>query len=85
MCIRDSVYVDPATGKLASYTVEHLKTTANYALEDMERAGELSGYRVDIDPEQDVLSTSEVEFVIKNVAVAVMRHVKIKIGFAKSV
>ncbi len=80
-----NVYIDPATGKLASYTVEHLKTVANHALEDMERAGELSGYRVDIDAEQDVLSTSEVEFVIKNVAVAVMRHVKIKIGFVKSV
>ena len=80
-----NVYIDPATGKLASYTVSHLKNTANHALEDMERAGELSGYRVDIDPDQDVLSTNEVEFVIKNVAVAVMRHVKIKIGFAKSV
>lgn len=80
-----NVYIDASTGKLASYTVEHLKTTANHALEDMERAGELSGYRVDIDPDQDVLSTSEVEFVIKNVAVAVMRHVKIKIGFATSV
>lgn len=80
-----NVYIDASTGKLASHTVEHLKTVANHALEDMERAGELSGYRVDIDPEQDVLSNSTVEFVIKNVAVAVMRHVKIKIGYAKSV
>lgn len=80
-----NIYIEAGTGKLASYSVEHLKTTANYALEDMERAGELSGYRVNIDPEQDVQSTDEVEFVIENVAVAVMRHVKIKIGFAKSV
>lgn len=80
-----NIYVDPATGKLASHTVEHLKTVANHALEDMERAGELSGYRVEIDPEQDVLSSSAVEIVINNVAVAVMRHVKIKIGYAKSV
>lgn len=80
-----NVYVDPATGKLASYTVEHLKTVANHALEDMERAGELSGYKVEIDPEQDVASTNTVEIVIKNVASPVMRHVKVKIGFAKSV
>lgn len=80
-----NVYIDAESGKLRNSTVEHLKTVANHALEDMERAGELSGYRVDIDPEQDVLSTSTVEFVIKNVAVGVMRHVNIKIGFAKSV
>lgn len=80
-----NVYVDPATGKLASYTVKHLETVAGHALEDMERAGELSGYAVEIDPEQDVASTGTVEIVIKNVASPVMRHVRVKIGFAKSV
>ena len=80
-----NVYVDPSSGQLASYTVDHLETVANQALEAMERAGELSGYKVEIDPAQDVASTSLVEFVIKNVAVPVMRHVRIKIGFAKSV
>ena len=80
-----NVYVDPSSGQLASYTVAHLETVANQALEAMERAGELSGYKVEIDPAQDVAATSLVEFVIKNVAVPVMRHVRIKIGFAKSV
>ncbi len=80
-----NVYVDAGTGQLASYTVAHLETVANQALEAMERTGELSGYKVEIDPAQDVASTSTVEFVIKNVAVAVMRHVRIKIGFVKSV
>lgn len=80
-----NVYVDPATGQLASYTVAHLETVANQALEAMERAGELSGYKAEIDPAQDVASTGTVEIAIKNVAVPVMRHVRIKIGFAKSV
>ena len=80
-----NVDVDPATGQLASYTVSHLETVANQALEAMERDGELSGYKVEIDPAQDVASTGMVEFVIKNVAVPVMRHVRIKIGFVKSV
>ena len=80
-----NVYVDPATGQLVSYTVAHLETVANQALEAMERAGELSGYKAEIDPAQDVASTGTVEIVIKNVAVPVMRHVRIKIGFAKSV
>lgn len=80
-----NVYVDPESGKLASYTVKHLETVAGHALEDMERAGELSGYHAEIDPEQDVASTGTVEVVIKNVASPVMRHVRVKIGFAKSV
>lgn len=80
-----NVYVDADSGKLASYTVSHLETVAGHALEDMEKAGELSGYKVEIDPDQDVAATSTVEVVIKKVAVPVMRHIKIKIGFAKSV
>lgn len=80
-----NVYVDAETGKLAAHSVAHLETTANHALEDMERAGELSGYKVEIDPEQDVASSSALEFVIKNVASPVVRHFKIKIGFAKTV
>lgn len=80
-----NVYVDASTGQLASYTVAHLETVANQALEAMERGGELSGYKVEIDPAQDVAGSGTVEIVIKNVAVPVMRHVRIKIGFAKSV
>lgn len=80
-----NVYVDSDTGKMQSFSVAHLETTANKALEDMEKAGELSGYKVEIDPEQDILSTSSVEIVIKQVAVGVMRKIKVKIGFAKTV
>lgn len=80
-----NIYIDADTGKMQSYSVTHLQTTAGKALEDMEKAGELSGYAVEIDPEQDILSTSEVEVVIKQVAVGVMRKIKVKIGFAKSV
>lgn len=80
-----NVYVDVDTGKLASYTVAHLETVAGHALEDMEKAGELSGYKAEIDPDQDVAASSTVDIVLKKVAVPVMRHVRIKIGFAKTV
>lgn len=79
-----NVYIDPESGKLQPYTVEHLETTANKALEDMEKAGELSGFRVEIDAEQDVLSNSSIEVVIKNVPVGVVRKFKIRIGYVKS-
>ncbi len=79
-----NVYIDANTGKLQSYTVAYLETVANKALEDMEKAGELSGYEAKIDPEQDVLSPSTVEVVIKNVSVGVIRKMKVKIGYVKS-
>lgn len=79
-----NVYIDPDTGKLQSYTVSHLETTANIPLEEMEKTGELSGYKAEIDAEQDVLSTSTIEVAIKNVPVGVVRKFKVKIGFVKS-
>lgn len=78
-----NVYIDPDTGKLQPYTIEHLETTANIALEEMEKAGELSGYQAKIDPEQDVLSSSSLEVIIKNVPVGVVRRMKVKIGYVK--
>jgi hypothetical protein len=79
--LNSPLYVDAASGKLRGDTVASLETAAGRALEDMERAGELSGYVVKIDPEQNVLATSELEIVIKNVPTGVMRKVTVKIGF----
>ena len=80
-----TLYVDAETGHLATYEVEYLTEIANKPLEDMQKAGELSGLLVEIDPEQDVLSTSELEFAITQVGVGVLRRIKCKIGFAKSI
>lgn len=77
--------VDADSGKLERTAVEHLITTGNKALEEMEKAGELSGYRFDIDPDQNILATSRVRGVIKNVAVGVMRNLDLEIGYATSV
>jgi len=76
--------VDPGTGKLDTPTVAFLETTAGEALEEMEKAGEISGYKVEIDPDQNVISTGNVEIIIKKVPVGVMRKVRVKIGFASS-
>ena len=70
------LYVNAETGQLASYEVEYLTELANKPLEDMQKAGELSGMLVEIDPDQDVLSTSELEFVIKQVASGVLRRIR---------
>ena len=76
--------VDAETGKLDAPMVAFLETTAGKALEDMEKAGELSGYRAEIDPDQNVLATSQVEVIVKNVPMGVMRKVHVKIGFTTS-
>lgn len=77
--------VDPDTGKLERTAVEHLITTGNKPLEEMEKDGELSGYKFDIDPDQNILATSRVRGVIKNVAVGVMRNLDLEIGFSTSI
>ena len=47
----------------------------------MAKAGELSGYRVYIDPEQDVLASSKIEIIIRSVPVGVARKFVLKIGY----
>lgn len=77
------LYIDDE-GRLSIGTVEYLTLVANRPLEDMRKAGELSGVSVEIDPDQNVLATSEVEFVINQVGVGVLRKIKCKIGYAGS-
>jgi hypothetical protein len=79
--LNSPLYIDASSGKLRADTVAVLETVAGRALEDMEKAGELSGYRAEIDPEQNVLASSQVEVQIKNVPVGVMRRVIVKIGY----
>lgn len=77
--------VDAETGKLDEPTLAFLQTTAGAALKEMEKADELSGYVVEIDPDQNVIATSTLNVVIKQVPTGVMRNVAIKIGFTTSI
>ncbi len=77
--------VDASTGKLDRTAKEYLETQANIPLEEMAKAGELSGYKAEIDPNQNVLQTSTVEIVIKNVPVGVNRNMRVKVGFTTKV
>jgi hypothetical protein len=79
------VRVDAQSGKLAPDAVAYLEILANRALEQMERRGELSGYKALIDPNQDILGTSTVEVVIKQVPVGVSRIFNIKIGYTTKI
>lgn len=83
--LNSPLYVDPETGKLQKYVIDNLCNEGNRALEAMEMAGELSGYKVSIDADQNVLSSSKLEIVIKNVPTGVMRKVYVKIGFTTKI
>lgn len=74
-----------ADGTLRADTLRHLRTVAGKAVEQMERDGEVSGWSVEVDPEQDVLGTSTVKFAIHSVPMGVMRKAEVSIGFAQSV
>ena len=78
-----NLFVDKKTGKMQDYTVKHLEGVASRALDEMERAGELSGYRAYINPEQSILATSTVEVVIREVPTGVLRSLKVKIGYTE--
>jgi hypothetical protein len=80
-----NAYVDPDTGKLTTPTINHLTDVANNQLENMEKAGEISGYRVVIDPDQNVLVTSDIAISIVKIDVGVIRRITVKIGNAARV
>jgi hypothetical protein len=75
-----SVKLDPTTGKLQSDTAAYLNIVAGKALEDMEKAGEISGYSCEIDETTNVLETGTIVFVIKKVDIGVARKFNVKIS-----
>ncbi len=76
-----NVYVEQESGKLQPYSVAHLEIAGNRILEEMNSAGELSGYKVFINPNQNVSASSTLEIVIKNVPVGVIRRFNVSIGY----
>lgn len=91
--INSPLYVDADTGKLSYDTIEDFKNDAFKALESMARDGEIStnpdgnlpAGSVVIDPDQDVLTTSEIIITILIVPVGVGRTITVKIGFAVTI
>ena len=71
-----NVYIDKATDSCRLTARSSCRPRPRRPLEDMEKAGELSGYAVEIDPDQNVLATSEIELVIRPVGVGVVRRFK---------
>lgn len=75
------IYVDPASGNLTQDVIASLEAIAAIPLEQMERDGEISGFKININPDQEVLTTSKLEVTIKIVPVGVLRELVVNLGF----
>ena len=83
--ISGPIYIDSSTGKISADSISSLEAIASIALEQMERDGELSGFKIFINPDQDVLSSSRLQVTMKIVPVGVLREIVVNIGFALNV
>ena len=74
-----------ADGTLTAATIGYFESLANAPLEQMEADNELSAHKIIINPNQNVLATSQLELTLQNVPIGVARIIKINVGFVKSV
>jgi hypothetical protein len=73
------------TGFLSEATIKYFQSKCENTLQDLVNRGELSAYRVVINPEQNVLSTSELVINLSLVPIGVARFIKVNIGFALNI
>jgi hypothetical protein len=74
--------VDSQNGQLAPNVVAMLETVGSKAITDqLLTVGEISGFTFTIDPEQDILATSQLEAVLGIIPVGTARMIIVKIGF----
>ena len=80
--IKGRLYVDETTGRLSAETVKDLETTTKVSLDPMVAQADISG-GVDayIDPEQNVLTTSEFTVQLTFIPVAIGRMITLQVGF----
>ena len=91
--VNSPLYVATDTGNLSEATIQVFKTAAFSALDQLavdgnistKESGELDENSVIIDPNQDVLATSEIVVTIQIVPVGVARTITVNIGFTTQI
>ncbi|WP_312399495.1 DUF2586 family protein [Chryseobacterium sp.] len=80
--VKGRLYVDETSGFMAPETVKDLETETKVSLDPMLASGDISG-GVDcyINPEQNILATSEFEVLLTFIPVAIGRKITLKVGF----
>ena len=70
-----------ADGQLTEDTIAGFKNDTERALEEMQRNGEISTFKVVIDPAQNILQSSKITITITIMPAGVARNIVINIGF----
>lgn len=83
--VNGTVYTNPSTGRLDIGYAKHLESLGGAEFDKMVTAGEISGYTVEVDLQQNVLSTSTIEVTFSIVPTGVSRLLIAKVQFAVSV
>ena len=74
-------YIDRTTGYITADSVASLEAIAENGLAQMERDGEVSAFAVQINPNQQLLSTSKFKVSARAIPVGVLREMEVGIGF----
>jgi hypothetical protein len=79
--INGNIRIDAVTGLIDPLELTELKEEASKGLARMQAFGEISGYDVEIDPEQDVIGTGMLYVTIYVVPVGVAKAIKVNVGY----
>ena len=82
--LNQPLYVS-ADGTLSPATIQQFKSLVSFQLSEMRKALEISDFRVEIDPNQDVLATDTLKVKYRIIPVGVNKEVDVEIGFTASV
>jgi len=80
--LNSPIDVDPDTGWLSPTTIKSFELEGRKALETMQNSNEISGFSIYIDPEQNVLSTSEIVVEFEVVPTGTARTLTAKLNFS---
>lgn len=82
--VNSPLYVNE-DGTLSGGTVTYFTTLGERALQTLKDSREISAFSVEIDPKQNVLSTSKIIIIAKIIPVGVAKEIVVELGFALSI
>lgn len=80
--VNSPIAVDPSTGQLQPQVCKSFEMTARRSLDEMTNNEEVSGVTVEVNPEQNILSTSQLVVGLAIVPTGTARTIKVNIGFS---
>jgi hypothetical protein len=80
--LSSKLFVNQSDGTLNYETIQTFNTAAQKALRDMATAGEISGFAISIDPNQNVLSTKKIIVVATIVPVGEATQIEVPLSYS---